>query len=383
MATNSSMSVPTVFDRTINRLRSSFVKYSTPILIFVMLMLTFGGLWLPLEESYRELFLGLGTNLASAVIILQLGFEKWQRIREKDYDLDAELPKKEFIKRIESASECVRILDTYTYFAVHDFRDPVYRDFAKAIKTALENGASVQILLHRPGSPGAKRRAEALKGRDIDVAKLLDANLRILHRLQEELCQADDPKVRKQASKFKVHLYDELPELSLHLADDVMYISAFPPTDRADRNEHIRMPIRDVSIGKFLSQNFERYWENSIPLDDYLLLELIGIGDKTYHLYYVRLGGIFYATYDREKDLFRNHDFLVLQQDFKPENEYMVREKGDYYQVNARFLRDTDGRERELALEELQKRYAGDTERDKRPLIFNRNNPILRLEICD
>lgn len=392
--------------------------------IWALVIISLIGLWwaitLPQDHALKDVVISLATDLLASLIILFIGVERILKRIEKGVDREPELDKKHFSDLVAAAEDKVHVSDTFTYFATTYRKD--YEPFVESVKKALKNGADVKILLLKPESPAEEMRTKALNPdghKDgIQVPELLDANLRLLHRMQEQIYQSDT--MREHAEKFQIHLHNELPELVMHRADSTLYISALPKT-RADETEHLKLPIESNTFGDYLALNFDRYWENSISLDFYMLLYL-RFGSREIPFYFVpkpasslffdnegnintkihqckrvysyspqkettdpNFGDGFFATYAYEIDHFRgetdpyrgekkaiNYNDGTIFESLTRNNSYEVTVFGQTRKYNYRNL-PSDHDEYNDALKSLEFRYSG--KRDQSPGTLFRKKP--------
>ncbi len=204
-----------------------------------------------------------------------------------------------FIGRVASARRSVRLLNTWT-----DLACPPHDDaFAAAVRTALDAGAIVQILLLDPDSPAAAARSADLAHR-IDVAAEIRANMRTLDALRGRL----DPVLRP---RLAVRLYAEQPLTTYHRWDTGALVSSFPVGVSSAAVTQHEATISSTLV-QFVEQHFDRLWGpgGSISLDDYLRVPLrvlpAGAGERDVRCEYALLDGVVYLVCPELTELLRH-----------------------------------------------------------------------------
>lgn len=263
------------------RIRVLFYYYGKSIIAFFLATLVIISLLrfnTDIDIWFDQSLLNLATELVGALLVIYLGIDQ---LREQtDIESIPELPKRKIIREIAASNQRVQILDSWSYLFV-DTRQHIFR---KAVREAVERGASVQIIILRPGSAGLIKRADELREQQIDVVELHHQNMRWLHLLQEEL-YAD---LTNPPGSFEVRFRNELPESTMYAVDKILYHAPFARRDRADLQRHLRINIDDAdSIGWGYIDDFNRKWEfPTATLDDFMMIRVKDVRGNDYFLYF-------------------------------------------------------------------------------------------------
>lgn len=216
------------------------------------------------EGFNRELLLNLGASLAFVPPTYLVFAPIFERLRqtaaaiEEHLVLDIDL----LISHIELSHSRVWVLETWTGLLEDAHRDA----FLKALRVALGNGVSVQILLLDPTSAAAQQRAEELN--DPWVPTLIAENLRYLHDFRRQLAAS-------QQRLLEVRVYDASPSVQLYRWDDKAFVSFFPIGKRAYDTRQIETYLANP-LGEFAESRFDGLWSatTTYTLDDYMTLAL-------------------------------------------------------------------------------------------------------------
>lgn len=195
------------------------------------------------------------------------------------------LPLEDFVDDINSAKQ-IRILETFTDLANNKY---LYDKFSKAVITALDNGAEIQILLIHPDSEGAKQRDEELKSIGINVLDMLGLTLARFYKLQKQIL---DIKARvSHRGKLQIKLYNASPAIAMHMWDRDAYVSFFPVGKRSDEAPNLKISIV-TTFGRFAASKFDELWihQETISLTSHMKLTVILPNGQKNDLYYVRSG---------------------------------------------------------------------------------------------
>jgi hypothetical protein len=179
------------------------------LLAFILLWYSTRGFMNSAEWS--PLLLNLGTDFVGVVvtfIIFNLILDKIEEARIKEFDR-FDLPR--FVREMRGATDEVRVLSTWTDLLKSD---PIKPKFFEAIRSLIQRGPTVKILLLDPYSiaaqqrdkeieRGARRRGERPDERD-SVQSVIRRNLRDLNAFMATL--SDDEQERVQ-----VRIYDATP----------------------------------------------------------------------------------------------------------------------------------------------------------------------------
>jgi hypothetical protein len=198
-----------------------------------------------------DLLLNLGSSLVLAAVsylIFDPLFDEARRARVQEHD---RFDQAAFIDRMRETHRHVRILDTWTILLDSRTRTRTL----SAMREALDQGATIRVLLLDPDSAAAQQRTEELERRQIDVAAQIMDNLRQLRRFWEELADAG------QRSRLKICVYDASPSIQLYQWDGRGLISFFPIGKVS-----FDVPQLEVDMaspwGQFVDRRFDDLWDH-------------------------------------------------------------------------------------------------------------------------
>ncbi|SFF28493.1 hypothetical protein SAMN05421541_108140 [Actinoplanes philippinensis] len=224
------------------------------VLIGVLLFATSVGMLVAarsLHGFYSDLLLNLGSSMVLAAVsyvIFDPLFEEARKARVQEHD---RFDQTAFIDRIRETRRNIRILDTWTILLQGKARARTLH----AMREALEQGATIRVLLLDPGSAAAQQRTDELERRQIDVAAQIMENLRHLHAFREGLDSAE------QRSLLKVCVYDASPSIQLYQWDGRALISFFPIGKVS-----FDVPQLEVDMaspwGQFVDRRFDELWDH-------------------------------------------------------------------------------------------------------------------------
>jgi hypothetical protein len=234
-----------------------------------------------LQKTISEIALGLIPEFLGSIAVywvLDSSIKQLYGISE----LPA-LPLEDFVDDISSAKQ-IRILETFTNLANDKY---LYEKFSRAVITALEHGAEIQILLIHPDSEGAKQRHEELKRVGIDVLASSCLTIARFYKLQKQLF---DQKVSRR-SKLQIKLYNASPAIAMHMCDRHAYVSFFPVGKPSDKAPNLKISIV-TTFGRFCASKFDELWthQETIPVTSHMKLTVILPNGQKNELYYVRSG---------------------------------------------------------------------------------------------
>lgn len=211
-----------------------------------------------------DLLLNLGSSLVLAAVsylIFDPIFDEARKARVQEHD---RFDQAGFIDRMRETHRNIRILDTWTLLLEGRSRARTF----EAMREALDQGATIRVLLLDPDSAAAQQRAEELERRQIDVAAQIMGNLRQLQHFRARL---DSPDLK---SRLKVRVYDASPSIQLYQWDSRALISFFPIGKMS-----FDVPQLEVDMaspwGQFVDRRFGELWEQGDhirTLDRYWLL---------------------------------------------------------------------------------------------------------------
>jgi hypothetical protein len=211
-----------------------------------------------------DLLLNLGSSLVLAAVsylIFDPIFDEARRARVQEHD---RFDQASFVDRMRETHRNIRILDTWTLLLERRNR---LRTFG-AMRKALDQGATIRVLLLDPNSAAAQQRTEELERRQIDVAAQIMDNLRQLYVFRDQL---PSPELK---SRLRVCVYDASPSIQLYQWDDRALISFFPIGKVS-----FDVPQLEVDMaspwGQFVDRRFDELWDQRDhvrTLDRYWLL---------------------------------------------------------------------------------------------------------------
>jgi hypothetical protein len=202
-----------------------------------------------LKGFNSDLLLNLGASVVLAAVsyvIFDPIFDEARKARVQEHE---RFDQDTFIENLRETGRNIRILDTWTILLEPKARAQTLQ----ALRTALENGAEVRVLLLDPDSSAAQQRAEELERRNINVAAQIMANLRHLHEFREQITE---PGPR---SRLRVSVYDASPSIQLYQWDGRALISFFPIGKVS-----FDVPQLEVDMaspwGQFVDRRFDEMW---------------------------------------------------------------------------------------------------------------------------
>lgn len=247
-----------------NRIRISILVVAGAILIVASFGLQYVVGGTP-DEVVLQIVPGLAVEIFGAVlffVILDYGIQRIGELNLFGIREFPQLPAFDFMESVAHRSKrVVRILDTWSYLT----NEPDYWPrFREAVREALRRGVRVEMLLAKPGSAGARKRAQELTG-VVDVAEELEFCIRRASEL------ARDAETAGVADGLSIRLYSSDAVVTMHMWDEDAYWSFFPPRDRADTNPHLMVSLR-TQLGGFLGNEFQTKWsaEDTISLGAFL-----------------------------------------------------------------------------------------------------------------
>jgi hypothetical protein len=207
----------------------------------------------PAAAFRADLYLNIGAALVMTLltyIVLNPLFRELQTatiIEHPRLDRDA------LIERVAQCRDTVAILETWTSM----LEGPYVDRFLLALRSALINGATVQVLLLDPDSPAARLRGEELSRRDASIAIM--GNLHYFARLQNELAEP-------ARTRLQVRIYTSSPSVQMYRWDDKAFISFFPVKGSTFDTQQIEAFV-STPLGEFVHDRFEALWDAS-PVRD-------------------------------------------------------------------------------------------------------------------
>jgi len=159
-----------------------------------------------------------------------------------------------FIRAVASSAYLIRIMATWTELFDHPHQD----EFLDALRTALDNGAHIEILLLDPDSQYADEHSRDLGGQ-YDVAALVRENLKVIGALAGSLGE-------QSLRRLVVRLYDRLPKITFYRSDEAVLAAWLTPGEPASRVRQYEIGL-DSDLAQFVEQQFEETWNVSYPPD--------------------------------------------------------------------------------------------------------------------
>lgn len=238
------------------------------------------------ESVASDLSLGLAVELAGTLLVFYVGLERIKDQLNIGVSNEYKLPVKDIFTLIENAEGKVKILDTWTYL-IND--DKYYDDFVNSLKSAVNNsdGVNVKILILQPKSEGEAARKRVIEGKvtrngiPIIVEAEIQRSIQRLFELYLDLKQSN----MNSRSTFDIKLYQKMQEQTIHMIDDVIYVSAYPDDKDATRSQHVKIPL-ELTLGKIFERAFENVWDDddSILIDDFQLATITTNGSEQFKL---------------------------------------------------------------------------------------------------
>ncbi|WCN84212.1 DUF5919 domain-containing protein [Micromonospora sp. LH3U1] len=228
------------------RQRRAFVV-GGPLLLVACLMLV--AAWLS-SGFLSDLLLNLGASVVLAAIsyvIFDPLFEEARKARVQEH---LSFDQQAFVTRLHRSGRRVRILDTWTILLEQRHRE----ETLTAVRSALANGAQVQLLLLDPDCTAAQQRSEELERQRVDVPRQIRTNLRHLAAFSDAL----DSRLRH---RLQVRLYDASPSIQLYQWDGRALISFFPIGKLSFNVPQLEVDM-DSPWGGFVHARFEELWEH-------------------------------------------------------------------------------------------------------------------------
>jgi uncharacterized protein DUF5919 len=194
------------------------------------------------SDLYMNIGAGLAVTLATYIVLNPL----FKELRTASIIEHPRLDRDRLMVNIAESRHSVAILETWTGM----LEEPYRHRFLAAIRSALQNYATVRVLLLDPDSPGTQIRTRELRHRDVQVA-ILD-NLLHLHRLRANL-------IDKARDRFQVRVYTTAPSVQMYRWDDKAYISFFPVSQSTYDSLQIETYM-STPLGEFVQRRYEELW---------------------------------------------------------------------------------------------------------------------------
>lgn len=233
-------------------------------LVGVLVLLVVAALLLVAARLTRGFNSDLLLNLGAAVVMVALSYAVFdpifEEVRRSRVEEHPRFDQQEFSAHVATASDLVAVMDTANHMLEGAGRGP----FLRALRSAMDNGALVRVLLLDPDSAAATQRAEEI--RPVDVRRVIRDNLRHLNDFADALPPA-------QRDRFQVRIYDASPSIQMFRWDGKALISFFPIGVRASASPHLEVYL-DSPLGEFVQGRFDQLWrhESTRPLHEYVVV---------------------------------------------------------------------------------------------------------------
>jgi hypothetical protein len=218
------------------------------------------------------------------------------RGRTLDFD---RLPTVQLLDRLATSERSVRILDTSSILIGQDGDEAEAEAFTRATLRAMQNGATIKILLLAPTTSAARERAKEI--RDTHFDQMVERNIQRLRYLAAQL-----PTRGIEPDRLRVRLYDQLPEISVHQMDDRVLVGFLPYRRRSSMTSQLETE-RHSELGVYAVGQFEQLWNRARPLDGlrYVILRTQGTTTQGERLLVRawRLGSTWYLASARIEEL--------------------------------------------------------------------------------
>jgi hypothetical protein len=194
------------------------------------------------------------------------------RGRTLDFD---RLPTVQLLERLAASERTVRILDTSSILIGQDGDKAEAEAFTQATLRAMQNGATIKILLLAPTTSAARERAKEI--RDTHFDQMVERNIQRLRYLATQL-----PPRGIDPDRLRVRLYDQLPEISVHQMDDRVLVGFLPYRRRSSMTSQLETE-RHSELGVYAVGQFDQLWNRARPLDGlrYVILRPQGTTTQT------------------------------------------------------------------------------------------------------
>jgi hypothetical protein len=218
------------------------------------------AMWLLPIGNLGGWLLNLSADMLGAVVIF-MALERGIRSINSINVVPA-LPVGRFIEEVRTQGKVVRILETWTNL-VND--DASYGRFAEAVREALQNDATVQVLIVHPASSAAAQRVQQLAG-TTDGAREIATTVRRFYAMLS------------LGTGLEVRLYNALPSITIHQVNRIAYVSLFPISRLSSQQDLLEVEMFS-RFGLFIEQSFDELWRGSphsptIPIQSHMALQL-------------------------------------------------------------------------------------------------------------
>ncbi|MGH8792658.1 MAG: hypothetical protein ACRDXX_08435 [Stackebrandtia sp.] len=209
-------------------------------------------------EFAQSVLIELGAGLlllVGASVLLANALAEFRTDMTRDH---RHLDRDALIEHIRGSRREIGILETWT-----GLLEPAFGSRClEALKTALQRGAQVRILLLDPDGKPTAQRTDELGGRP-DVQEAIIDNLRLLRDFYDGL----DEELRQ---RLQIRIYFTMPAVQLYRWDDKAMVSFFSPQKPTYEVSQLETFV-STSLADFVTQRFEALWDGTtMDLDEYM-----------------------------------------------------------------------------------------------------------------
>ncbi|WP_019927997.1 hypothetical protein [Nocardia sp. BMG111209] len=228
----------------------------------VAVILTLTALAAGLSDFWRNYELNTAADLIGAVFTIYVLTPIIQRAGESRVREHRELDYHRFLDRADRSTDVIRIVDTFSNMLL----DPYAERFQQVIRSALDRGVSVRILLINPTTLAAEQRALEL-GTAEDLQRQLTLNLKTLRELRQEIGRSDPADASSGLrADFQVRLYSSGPDVTMYRADDRCLVSFYTIGQLSGDSRQLEVSVRSP-LGRFVNDRFHTVWSHSAPFE--------------------------------------------------------------------------------------------------------------------
>lgn len=232
--------------------------------VAILLIASFLLIWVG-NKYGSEILSGLAVELIGAAVVFFILENKIGRLAWSKLEEYPNLPVKTFIQQISKSKDKVRILDIWLATLTKDEFSDSFRD---ALVSAVNNNATVQILIIEPDGEAAQQRAR-------ELSKALEDALDIQNLIQDKF---DDLKLLRRVvnrrtelseNRIEIRTYNVLPSIAMYQSDNILYWSFFPLDGISTRKLQLKLPVK-TPLGRYLTNKFDETWENenTVPVEE-------------------------------------------------------------------------------------------------------------------
>jgi hypothetical protein len=224
------------------------------------------------QDGVPNAALNVGTSMLGALITVAIIGPIIRYVQEGTVREHPRLDYGWFSEQVNTATQHVQILTTFTNVLDHAATDRFFR----GVRTALSRQAQVRILLLNPRSLAADLRQQELAGGNVrmSVQREILRNLRRLSRFVVELGERD-------RAGFEVRLYDASASITLYRWDDRALVSFLPIGRFSEFGAQLEVTMRSP-LGEFIQQRFDELWDDraTLTMADFMDLSVTLVEDE-------------------------------------------------------------------------------------------------------